>query len=167
MISGYPHFRKPPDSAYLCRCTLWHNYAKSPFLGVKLTISMAISNSYVKLPRGKWFLKHVEILNLEVCIQLHPEWEFLRWARSRWSSCNQLLLSLGQWRTKPPKKYLPTWSYREVRYFTIKNVHVMRFQRNKLAKLGMEPFFRKCSTIRIMFGKWRLPWMFVMQHICG
>jgi len=29
-----------------------HNYGKSPFLMGKLTISMAIFNSYVKLPEG-------------------------------------------------------------------------------------------------------------------
>jgi hypothetical protein len=30
------------------------NYGKSPFFMGKLTISMAIFNSYVKLPEGKW-----------------------------------------------------------------------------------------------------------------
>jgi len=32
---------------------LSHNYGKSPFLMGKSTISMAISNSYVKLPEGR------------------------------------------------------------------------------------------------------------------
>ena len=34
---------------------LLHNYGKSRFLMGKLTISMAISNSFVKLPEGNWF----------------------------------------------------------------------------------------------------------------
>ena len=32
-----------------------HNYGKSPFLMGKLTISMAMFNSYVKLPEGMSF----------------------------------------------------------------------------------------------------------------
>jgi len=32
------------------------NYGKSQFLMGKLTISMAIFNSYVKLPEGKWMV---------------------------------------------------------------------------------------------------------------
>ena len=34
-----------------------HNYGKSPFWMGKLTISMAIFNSYVKLPEGSWLGK--------------------------------------------------------------------------------------------------------------
>ena len=33
---------------------LSHNYGKSPFFMGKPTISMAIFNSYVSLPEGKW-----------------------------------------------------------------------------------------------------------------
>ena len=37
-----------------------HNYGKSPFFMGKSTISMAISNSYVKFPEGNW--SHLEMI---------------------------------------------------------------------------------------------------------
>ena len=37
-----------------CPLVNQHNYGKSPFLMGKSTISMAIFNSYVKLPEGKY-----------------------------------------------------------------------------------------------------------------
>ena len=38
-----------------------HNYGKSSFLMGKLTISMVIFNSYVRLPEGKWRTFHCHV----------------------------------------------------------------------------------------------------------
>ena len=48
-----------------------HNYGTSPFLMGKLTISMAIFNSYVKLPEGKSITFYLYLSPLNLFISVH------------------------------------------------------------------------------------------------
>ena len=55
MRNDFQHTRTNPSIHPSIHTTLWlcqNSYGKSPFLMGKLTISMAIFNSYVKLPEG-------------------------------------------------------------------------------------------------------------------
>jgi hypothetical protein len=51
-VVGATEFWSPSISCLLPSGKLSHNYGKSPFLMGKSAISMAMFNSYVKLPEG-------------------------------------------------------------------------------------------------------------------
>ena len=54
-LGGVPLCRLGPEWRYIASGKLLHNYGKSPFWIGKSTISMAIFNSYVKLPEGSHY----------------------------------------------------------------------------------------------------------------
>ena len=74
-----------------------HNYGKSPFLMGKLTISMAIFNSYVKLPEGKmWIWLNIVSSTSNRFYQQHHDWWLRTWV-SKCVKANDLAMLFLKW----------------------------------------------------------------------